>query len=99
MNAAGRTSAVAQRRRDHFVVNVDGEAVHIRDQAPLHRGNVRLEGGWSFDDLVRAINGRVFFWPGTERGPINYGIRHFERYETEQPAILRVSAEELVALN
>lgn len=99
MYLAGNPTATSRRRRDHIQLDVAGEIVHIRDQAPLHAGNVRLEGGWSFDDLVRALNERVFFWPGTERGPISYGVRHFKRYEAEQPLILRVQTEELLAEN
>lgn len=99
MHSAGNASAVSHRRRHHLVVHVEGEAVHIRDQAPLHAGNVRFDGGWSIADLIRALNERVFFWPGTASGPISYGVRHFERYKDEQPVVIRVSAEELFGLN
>src|SRR6185295_17449394 len=43
--------------------------------------------------LLKAINERVFFWPGTEFRPISYGIRHFERYRSERPVILRCKSD------
>lgn len=87
------------RRRSATILNVDSEQVHIRDQAPLHRGNIRLEGGWSFARLLQELNRRVFFWPGTSVGPIAYGVRHFERYANERPVILRVPCADILAGN
>jgi hypothetical protein len=77
----------------------NGEQVHIRDQAPLYAGNVRLEGGWAFADLLRALNERVFFWPGSSAGPISYGVRHFLRYREESPHILRMLLVDLMIAN
>jgi hypothetical protein len=48
-----------ERRGESVRVAVSGEAVHVRDQRPLYEGNVLLEGGWSFGDLVAALNERV----------------------------------------
>ncbi len=83
--------AVRSRRREAMVVGADGGSVHIRDQAPLHMGNMGLEKGWSFEDFVCRLNELVFFWPGDKREPIPYGARHFERYREERPVILRVA--------
>jgi hypothetical protein len=97
--AADRRELVRQRRRGHVQVEVDRETVQLRDQAPLHRGNMALEEGWAFEDFVEHLNERVFFWPGTASGPISYGMRHYERYKDEGPAILRVATAALVAEN
>lgn len=87
---AGRLDVLQTPRRRHVAVLLDGEAVLLRDQAPLHKGNMQLEAAWSFERFVGYLNERVFFWPGDEYGPISYGVRHFERYEEEAPVILRV---------
>lgn len=81
MERSGRVELLRIRRRAHERVDVDNRSILIRDQAPLHKGNVVLEIGFSFDDFVESINRRIFFWPGKAGGPISYGIRHFERYQ------------------
>jgi hypothetical protein len=95
LTSAGRPEAARERRRGHLSVNVAGEEVVIRDQDPLHRGNVTLHNGWSFEDLIESLNQRIFFWPGSADGPIAYGMRHFERYEAERPAVIRTSLQDL----
>lgn len=96
LKAAG--ASVEDKRRVHVEHTFGKHRIHIRDQAPLHSGNVQLEKSWSFERLVRELNSRVFFWPGSER-PIAYGMRHFERYEKEQPLILRVRVDSLLERN
>jgi hypothetical protein len=99
MERAGRGDLLRERRRRHEALSVDGRLVLVRDQAPLHGGNVALPEGYGFEDFVESINRRVFFWPGTEAGPIIYGVRHFARYEGERPLILRVGLQSLVSEN
>lgn len=98
-DSAGRVDLIRVRRRQHETIRIDGEDVTIRDQAPLHRGNVKLGSGWAFEDLVEALNRQVFFWPGNDTSPIPYGIRHFERYGDEDTRIIRVSLLDIVAAN
>jgi hypothetical protein len=95
----GREDLLASKRRGHVEVLVESESVFLRDQAPLHAGNMKLSSGWRFERFIRALNDRVFFWPGSESGPIDYGVRHFNRYETEKPAILRISLASLLGAN
>jgi uncharacterized protein DUF7002 len=95
----GRKELLRRRRSKHEAVHVDGRAISLRDQAPLHEGNLALSGGWSFPDLVEALNKRVFFWPGTESGPNDYGNRHFGRYVVEEPALIRVKTSALLEAN
>jgi hypothetical protein len=36
--------------------------------------------GWSWEDLVAAPNGRVFFWPGNQDRPNRYGHSFIDGY-------------------
>lgn len=98
-NHAGEDGLIRVRRRGHEKISVGGVEVLIRDQAPLHPGNVALESGWTFEDLVVALNSLVFFWPGDATGPIPYGQRHFARYDHEDTSIIRVPLLDVVASN
>lgn len=97
LDEAGEGQLKRQRRRESHVVVCSGEHVHIRDQAPLHAGNLKLAGNWMFDDFVEHLNQHVFLWPGTEAGPIDYGRRHFERYAREDNVVLVMKTAQLCA--
>jgi hypothetical protein len=99
MLQAGPRSLQHQRRAVHSRINVGGITVSLRDQSPLHEGNISFEAGWTFQKLLVLLNQRVFFWPGTADGPIEYGMRHYTRYESEQPAVLRVQTRSLLRRN
>lgn len=99
LQAASQHSVIFNRRPESIAVTVDGEEIWIRDQRPLHAGNVGLQDGWTFQDLVKALNDKVFFWPGSATGPISYGVRHFQRYESDKPALLRLSSGDVFAAN
>ena len=99
LKAANAHATITERRPNSVGVMVDGEEIWIRDQRPLHAGNVGFEGGWTFEDLLKALNDKVFFWPGTANGPISYGIRHFQRYASEKPALLRLSTSRVATTN
>src|SRR5262249_16909804 len=88
-----------RKRFGHEVISVGRRSVLVRDQAPLYSGNADLGGAWSFEDLIEHLNRRVFFWAGTEDGPIDYGRRHFQRYAHEGPVILRLRFGSLQASN
>src|SRR6185295_18424853 len=79
LRAAGRYDWLRQKRAEGMLVRDGARAVHLRDQAPLHRGNLDLQAGWSFEDLVQYLNVHVFFWPGTAEGPVRAGRAHYER--------------------
>src|SRR4051812_23502905 len=99
MSAADRAELVTVRRASHQVISVSGEDVLLRDQAPLHRGNIAFGDGWDFSSFVRLLNERVFFWPGNAHGPNSYGLRHFQRYQHESPVLIRVKTAELFDSN
>ncbi len=96
---AGREDLLNVRRREHVRLSVQGKAVHIRDQAPLHENNMSLDDGWTFAQFVRHLNERVFFWPGGASGPIAHGLRHFGRYREERPVLLRIPTDGLFTAN
>jgi len=96
---AGRLDLVRRRRNEHERISIGRDMIVIRDQAPLHRGNLSLPSGYTFEEFTQSLNSRVFFWPGTAAGPIGYGIRHFERYKNENPAILRLTLASLLLAN
>ena len=95
LTATGNRERLRTRRSITIPVFVGSQQVLLRDQVPLHPGNVEFQGGWEFEDLVAALNRRVFFWSGWKHKPISYGVRHFERYQSEKPLILRVRFEDL----
>lgn len=99
MKAAGQEALVRQRRKTGRHVEIGRARVHIRDQSPLHRGNVKLEDGWSFEDVVALLNRHTFFWPGKEDLPIPAGRKHFARYKGEDAVVLRVRTAALIEAN
>jgi hypothetical protein len=98
-DASRRVDAVRMRRRTHMSVELGTYQVLVRDQSPLYAGNVAFAKGWDFADLVADLNRRVFFWPGGTLGPISYGQRHFARYVTEKPIIIRARTDALFQSN
>lgn len=99
MKQAGDGLFLRRKRATSVVVRIGRSQVTIRDQRPLHRGNITFESDWSFEDVIESLNERVFFWPGNHNGPISYGERHFERYVDEHPVIVRIPTEDLFASN
>ena len=96
---ANESAIIEARRATHVPLVVDGARVELRDQAPLHARNMRLEEGWTFERFIAHLNERVFFWPGRDSGPNDYGRRHFARYETEKPVIVRAAFASLIDAN
>jgi hypothetical protein len=96
---ANESAIIETRRAAHLPIVVDGEPVMLRDQFPLREKNMRLEDGWTFERFISHLNERVFFWPGNGDGPNDYGWRHYGRYETEKPVIVRASFSSLIGAN
>lgn len=88
-----------ERRVSHEAVATEHGRIVLRDQQPLHKGNIDFQDGYSFEDFVEHLNRRVFFWPGGDQGPNDYGDRHFKHYEGESPAILRIAVNSLLRSN
>ncbi len=94
-----RPSLSSAKRPDDVYVDVDGTKVCIRDQAPLHQGNIEFESGWTFGNVLQDLNSRVYFWSGTTKGPTEYGRRYLARYRLKQPVILRIRTSDAFAVN
>ncbi len=87
------------RRACSLQLRVSDGVVVIRDQAPLYEANIEFSGGWTMEKLLEELDRRVFFWPGKEDGPIDYGERHFARYKPEGTRVLRMRFASLLARN
>lgn len=99
LRQAGDGSFPGRKRAESVTVQIGSVTINIRDQQPLHAGNISLQSDWSFEDVVRSLNERVFFWPGRDTGPIGYGERHFDRYADERPTMIRVATVDLFNAN
>lgn len=93
-----RTLYLTERRPDHVYVNLisGGTEVMIRDQRPISTKALGkcLTDGWSVEQFITSLNSRVFFWPTLKRLQI-----HFDRYESEEPKIIRVRSKDLIEGN
>lgn len=96
---SGNHQWLAAKRRETVTIKHNGVLIDIRDQQSLYEGKMALEGGWTFGEVIRSLNERVFFWPGKGDGPIDYGRRHYKRYQNDDPAIVRVRTEDLLGAN
>jgi hypothetical protein len=75
---------------------VDGRRVEIRDQHTISEIALPkcLEDGMQCADYYELLNGRVFLWPTIQRLE-----RHYARYASERPVLIRFKAGELLELN
>ena len=79
------------RRSASSVVWVEGRRIEVRDHRPLALGSLKLPDGYSVQDFINELNSRVFFWVGTEAGPVPSGRRHIGRYSSEgEVRVLRI---------
>lgn len=101
LEAGKRNGLLRERRMQGFIVCVDDQKVHIRDQKPLHPKNMKLTDGRTFERWLEHLNSFVFFWPGNAQGPIRPGVAHFNRYADERPAprLIRIPTQDLLAAN
>ena len=97
--AADRPDVLRERRTDYVTVRGGEAEVVLKDQLPLIAANVELTGGWTFADFVEHLNRHVFFWPGTEEGPIGTGRRLLRSYADDSPAVIRVPTADLFTAN
>jgi len=101
LQIAGGEHLLRTKRASSVRLTVNGSTITLRDQEPLHAGNLQLRHGRTFGDIVEMLNNHVYFWPGDSSGPSKYGVRHYGRYEKagERLVMLRVSATELMSAN
>ena len=89
---------LSEKRPNAVALSANAETIWLQTQSPLHAANIAFEGGWQMSDLLACLNSQVFFWPGSEQGPIDYGVRHFSgnRWPTNAVA-LRAKTSDLLA--
>ncbi len=85
-----------ERRVGHKEIIIGDEAYQLRDQRPISELVLSkcLTNNWKVPDFLYYLNNRVFMWPTQNRL-----IRHFNRYENENPIIFRFSSLELIEIN
>jgi hypothetical protein len=85
-----------QKRKQHFIVTVDGVQISIRDQQPISEVALPkcLTDNWTIGDFLYHLNDRVFMWPTLKRL-----WSHFNRYEGENPVIFRFATREILENN
>lgn len=91
---AGLRARNFEKRSELEAIVVGADNIVIRDQAPLHVGNIDLNGR-AFADIVAMLNKFVYFWPGSESGPIRSGRNHFGRYAMQDCVVLVLPSKEL----
>ena len=99
VRAAKDVTWLDKRRSGIVTITVNGSLIDLRDQKPLYPGKMRLQGGWTFADLIRQLNDRIFFWPGGDDGPISSGVRHYQRYKGTAIVIMRVRTQHVLSTN
>jgi Family of unknown function (DUF7002) len=84
------------RRPDHANIHYDDVKYKIRDQRPISIKALSkcLTNQWSSSDFIEHINKRVFFWCKLDRL-----LRHFERYQNENPKIMKCNTEDIFKNN
>ena len=77
-------------------MDVDGEFYSIRDQQPISEKALKkcLTNNWECADFYECLNSRVFMWPTLDRL-----WRHFNRYVSENPVILKFETNLLFEVN
>jgi len=85
-----------RRRIEHTEIKVGEQSYFLRDQRPISEKALAkcLTGGWQVSDFLYHLNDRVFMWPTLDRL-----WRHFNRYEHENPVILRFHTREIIDSN
>jgi hypothetical protein len=97
---SGMDALLREHRQESHSVRSGTLRVRLQSQSPLHAGNIAFEDAWNLRDLIECLNGLVFFWPGTEAGPSQYGINHFASSSWgKRPVALRICTAQLLELN
>ncbi len=96
----GREHLLRERRVRSTHVIVNGSPVLIRDQLQIRPNSLRLEPNTTIQDYLDELNRRVFFWPGTARGPQRSGRGHFSVYWRQGGVfVIRLSLRSLLKAN
>ncbi len=95
---AGMPELVSRRRTADVSLRIDGHEVVVRNQRPLRPEMVEIESG-TFTDYIGCLNSRIFFWPGTDTGLADDGVRMFQRSGAESSIMIRIDSRSLIDAN
>jgi hypothetical protein len=98
LRRVGFVNMVRLRRKKAIIIEFDGFSVVIRGQQPLDPECLELDPGLTLPNYIQILNRRVFFWPGTEAGPIKDGERMAQRHK-ESGITLRIPTSSLFEFN
>jgi len=100
LQQARRAGELQTRRTSMLEIRIGRDSVSIRDQMPLKVNALTITDGASLGEFVAYLNHHVYFWPGDDDGPVcASGRNHFLRYESENPAIIRIETRQLLDTN
>ena len=100
LKRSGNAHLMDCRRENDIHIKLSGLDVVLRSQSrwPLTPNRIEFEAGWTLPKYIRALNSRVFFWPGKSDGPAR-GRHMAERLNRRPVTILRVSTASLLHYN
>lgn len=90
MRRAGRGDLVRWKRHVPVALAFDGATVLLKDQSQFIEENLALRREWTFADYIEYMNDHVFFWPGTDRGPVKSGVELPYHGNGSMPVTIRV---------
>jgi hypothetical protein len=99
LEQGGMQDQVRKRRKEELSVRIGTRHIVLKDQKPLIVKNAELEDGWDGEDFIAHLNEHVFFWPGTEMGPVKHGQRLIGAYDRKDSLILRIPTVDLLEAN
>lgn len=67
LRQGGREDLLGVKRPSHIGVSVGSDRMFLRDQMPLHAGNMGLTGHWTLKKSVHQLNDRVFLAGNPDR--------------------------------
>lgn len=88
-----------ERRIRDVMIRMQGERILLRNQIPLDPASIDLGTTATLQDYVACLNSYVFFWPGTCSGPIQGGLRLFERNGGQRSMVIRTETRSLIDAN
>lgn len=97
---AGKEERLQIRRKVAEILPINDEQVHIRDNGPLHPGNMTLIDGSTEGEYIAYLNDHVFFWPGMRDGrAVQAGRNHFVRYADDECVVIEIQTRALFDAN
>lgn len=91
-------AADPNRRLGDQCLALHGHQVTLRNQSALDPMALALPDGECLDEYISFLNRRVYFWTGTNRGPVADGLRMLDTHRA-RAVLIRVPTKFLVEQN